>query len=176
MFATRTLSASILACALLGGAAALAADAGAPASPTVPPPSPAAVHAADQLLIAMGVKESIAKTVPTMMSELERNVLTTRPELKQSLEASLLAIKPEFDKSAQQTYGKAEALLALSLSEKDLVDVAAFFTSPLGQKYLALEPIFFGKLQDVVGPWRQELSGDIVAKAREDMKKKGVDF
>ena len=35
------------------------------ASPTVPPPSPAAVHAADQLLIAMGVKESIAKTVPT---------------------------------------------------------------------------------------------------------------
>ncbi len=28
--------------------------------------------AADQLLIAMGVKENIAKTVPTMMAEFER--------------------------------------------------------------------------------------------------------
>ena len=69
-----------------------------------------------------------------------------------------------------------EALLALSMSEKDLVDVSAFFTSPLGPKFLAIEPIFFQKLQDVVSPWRQDLSTDIVTRAREDMKKKGADF
>ena len=62
------------------------------------------------------------------------------------------------------------------MSEKDLEDVAAFFTSPLGKKYLAFEPIFFQRLEDVLAPWRQELSTDIVTKAREDMKKKGVDF
>lgn len=185
MFAARTLSALILAGACLAGPLAVAGDAPAPATPapaagaastTVAPPSAAAVAAADKLLIVMGVKETIAKTVPAMLSELERNILTTRPEIKDSLEATLLTIKPEFDKSAQQTYAKVEALLALAMSEKDLVDVAAFFTSPLGQKYLALEPIFFAKLQEVVGPWRGQLSTDIVAKAREDMKKKGVDF
>ena len=124
----------------------------------------------------MGVKENVAKTVPTMMAEFERNVTTTRPDLRDSLRATLGEIKPQFDKSAQQTYGKVEALLATSMSEKDLVDVANFFTSPLGKKYLAFEPIFFQKLEEVLGPWRQQLSTDIVTKAREDMKKKGVDF
>jgi uncharacterized protein len=184
MVATRTLSALVVGAALLAGAAAYAADAGtspapAPAptpSAAPPPPSPAAVAAADQLLMTMGVKENVAKTVPTMMAEFERNVTTTRPEIRDSLRATLVQIKPEFDKSAQQTYGKVEALLVTSMSEKDLVDIAAFFSSPLGKKYLAFEPIFFQRLEDVLAPWRQQLSTDIVAKAREDMKKKGVDF
>jgi uncharacterized protein len=182
MFARRIVSALILAGAFLAGTAAHAADQTSPATPapatpaTPAPPSPAAMSAADQLLIAMGVKESIANTVPKMMVEFERNVTTTRPEIRDSLRATLTAIKPEFDKSAVLTYTKAEALLALSMSEKDLVDVAAFFKSPAGKKYLAIEPLFFQKLQDVVGPWSQELSTDIVAKAREEMKKKGVDF
>jgi uncharacterized protein len=177
MFARRTLSALLLGGGLLFGTASHAADTTSPpASAVPPPPSQAAVTAADQLLIAMGVKESIATTVPTMMAELEQNVTTTRPEIRDSLRATLTEIKPEYDKSAEQTYGKAEALLALSMSEKDLLEVAAFFTSPTGKKYLAIQPIFFQKLQDMVGPWRQDLSTDIVTKARQEMKKKGVDF
>ena len=180
MFARRTLAALILAGAVVLGPAAYAADTTSATTPAataaVPPPSPAAIAAADQLLIAMGVKETIAKTVPAMMAEFERNVTTTRPEIRDSLRETLTAIKPEFDKSAKQTYEKVEALLALAMTEKELDDVAAFFTSPAGKKYLAIEPIFFQHLQDVVGPWRQELSTDIVAKAREEMKKKGVDF
>ena len=62
------------------------------------------------------------------------------------------------------------------MSEKEIVDIAAFFTSPLGKKYLALAAVFFQKLQDVLGPWQQSLSTDIVTKAREELKKKGVDF
>jgi uncharacterized protein len=180
MFAKRTLSALMLGGLLLAGPAAHAAEATSAAAPAAsavpPPPSTAAVAAADQLLMDMGVKESIAKTVPAMMSELEQNVTTTHPEIRDSLREALTAIKPEFDKSAQQTYGKVEALLALAMSEKEIVDVAAFFGSPTGKKYLAIQPLFFEKLQDVLGPWRQELSTDIVTKARAEMKKKGVDF
>jgi len=171
----------VLACAVLVGPTADAADSSASpapaAAPAVPsPPSPAAIAAADQLLIIMGVKESIANTVPAMMTELEKNVTTTRPEIRDSLRQTLTAIKPDFDKSAMLTYEKAEALLALAMSEKELVDVAAFFASPTGKKYLAIQPLFLQKLQDVVVPWRDGLSTDIVTKAREEMKKKGVDF
>ncbi|HME85447.1 MAG TPA: DUF2059 domain-containing protein [Roseiarcus sp.] len=177
MFARRTLSALMLGGVVLSGSAAYAADQTPGAASAVPPPpSPAAIAAADQLLIDMGVKDSIAKTVPTMMAEFERNVTTTHPEIRDSLRETLIAIKPEFDKSAQQTYEKSEALLALAMNEKELEDVAAFFASPTGKKYLLIQPIFFEKLQDLLGPWRQDLSTDIVTKAREEMKKKGVDF
>jgi uncharacterized protein len=160
---------------------ARAADTTAPAAPVAPPapaaaPSAGAVAAADQLLIAMGVKNTIAQTVPTMMAEFEHNVTTTRPEIRDSLRATLIAIKPEFDKSAQLTYEKVEVLLALALSEKELEEIAAFFASPTGKKYLAMEPAFFQHLQGVVGPWQDGLSTDIVARARQEMRKKGVEF
>ena len=145
-------------------------------TPTSPPPSPAAIKAADQLLTAMGVKETIAKTVPTMMTEFEHNLTTTRPEIRDSLRQTLVEIKPEFDNSAKLTYQKAEALLALAMPEKELEEVATFFTSPTGRNFLAIQPIFLQRLQDMLDPWRQGLSTDIVARAREEMKKKGVDF
>ena len=88
----------------------------------------------------------------------------------------MTAIKPDFDKSAQVTSEKVEALLALALSEKEIIEIANFFNSPTGKKYLALQPVFFQQLQDVLGPWQQALSTDIVTKAREEMKKKGLDF
>ena len=62
------------------------------------------------------------------------------------------------------------------MSEKELQDVAAFFESPAGKKYLAVEPVFLQKLSAVAEPWRQKLTTDILARAREEMKKKGVEF
>ncbi len=181
MFARRTLAALIFAGAVVLGPAAYAGETApaatpAPAATAVPPPSPTAIKAADQLLTAMGVKETIAKTVPTMMTEFEHNLTTTRPEIRDSLRQTLVEIKPEFDNSAKLTYQKAEALLALAMPEKELEEVATFFTSPTGRNFLAIQPIFLQRLQDMLDPWRQGLSTDIVARAREEMKKKGVDF
>jgi hypothetical protein len=177
MLVKRTLTAFFLGCAVLIGPTTYAADTSTAAAPAIPPPpSAAAIAAADQLLIEMGVKETIAKTVPAMMAELEKNVTTTHPEVRDSLRQTLNTIKPDFDKSAQLTYEKVEALLALALSEKEIVEVANFFNSPTGKKYLAMQPVFFQQLQDILGPWQQSLSTDIVTKAREEMKKKGVDF
>ena len=63
-----------------------------------------------------------------------------------------------------------------AMSEKELQDVAAFFESPAGKKYLTVEPVFLQKLSAVAEPWRQKLTTDILARAREEMKKKGVEF
>ena len=150
------------------------APAAAPAAPGLP--SPAAVAAADKILGAIGVKESIALVVPGMMAELEANVTRTRPEIKDSLRATLKTIQPEFDKTARETYDEAATMLASLMSEKEITDVAAFFDSPSGKKYVAVTPVFLQKLADLTAPWREKLSTDIVTRARQEMKKKGVDF
>jgi uncharacterized protein len=159
-------------------AAAPAAPPAAPAAPPAAPgaPTPAAVAAADRILGDIGVKESIALVVPGMMAELEQNVTRTRPEIKDSLRATLKAIQPEFDKTARQTYDQAATLLASLMSEKELNDVASFFDSSSGKKYIAVTPDFLQKLAGVTTPWRDKLSTDIVTRARQEMKKKGVDF
>jgi hypothetical protein len=157
--------------------AAPAAAPPAPAPAAAPGmPSPAAVAAADRILGDIGVKESIALVVPGMMAELEGNVTRTRPEIKDSLRATLKTIQPEFDTTARQTYDHAATLLASEMSEKEITDVAAFFDSPTGKKYISITPVFLQKLADLTAPWRDKLSTDIVTRARQEMKKKGVEF
>jgi uncharacterized protein len=151
-----------------------AAPAAAPAAPGAP--SPAAVAAADRILGDIGVKESIALVVPGMMAEFEANVTRTRPEIRDSLRATLKSIQPEFDKSARETYDEAATLLASLMTEKELTDIAGFFDSPSGKKYIAVTPTFLQRLANVTTPWRDKLSTDIVTRARQEMKKKGVDF
>jgi hypothetical protein len=152
------------------------APAPAPAAPATAGPSPAAVAAADRILGDIGLKQSIAIVVPGMMAELETNVTRTRPEIRDSLRATLKAIQPEFDQSAKQTYTEAATLLASQMSEKEITEVAAFFDGPTGKKYVQVTPIFLQKLSDVTGAWREKLSTDILVRAREEMKKKGIEF
>jgi uncharacterized protein len=148
-----------------------------PAAPAAPgAPSPAAVAAADRILGDIGVKESVALVVPGMMAELEANVTRTRPEIKDSLRATLKSIQPEFDATAKQIYDQAATLLASQMSEKEITDVAAFFDSPSGKKYVSVTPVFLQQFANMTAPWRDKLSTDIVARARQDMKKKGLDF
>jgi uncharacterized protein len=146
----------------------------APAPPAAP--SPAALIAADKILSIIGLKQSIAIVVPGMMAELETNVTRTRPEIRDSLRVTLKAIQPEFDKTAKQTYNEAANLLASQMSEQDITQVAAFFDSPAGKKYVEVTPVFLQNLGDVTGAWREKLSTDILVRARQEMKKKGVDF
>ena len=163
---------------------AQAADTSQPAAPAAPAatsaapaaPSPAALTAADKILSTIGLKQSIAIVVPGMMQELETNVTRTRPEIRDSLRATLKAIQPEFDLTAKQTYIKAESLLAAEMSEQDIIQVAAFFDSPAGKKYVQVTPVFLQNLADVTGAWREKLSEEILERARAEMKKKGVDF
>ena len=174
----------LAALSLTASAQQTTAPAAAPAAPPAPaaqaaapgPPSSAAVAAADRILNDIGVKESIALMVPGMMAELETNVTRTRPEIKESLRATLKAIQPEFDKTAIETYDQAATLLATQMSEKELTDVAGFFDSPSGKKYIAVTPVFLQGLANITTPWRDKLSTDIVTRARQEMKKKGVDF
>jgi uncharacterized protein len=147
-----------------------------PPSPSPAPPSPAALAAADTILGDIGIKQTIALVVPGMLTELETNVTRTRPEIKDSLRQTLRAIQPEFDKTAMQTFTSATVILASQMSEKEIVELAAFFESPVGKKYVAMEPVFLQSLSDVVAPWREKLSTDILVRAREEMKKKGVEF
>lgn len=153
-----------------------AATPAAPAATAPSAPSPAAIAAADKILEAIGLKQSIAIVVPGMMQELETNVTRTRPEIKDSLRATLKGIQPEFDQTAKQTYAQAESLLASQMSEQEITQVAAFFDSPAGKKYIQVTPVFIRSLSDLTGAWREKLSTDILERARAEMKKKGVDF
>jgi hypothetical protein len=159
--------------ALLGAALALAiSSVGARADE----PTPAALNYANQIFVDIGMKASIDQVVPGMLAQLERNVTSTRPELKDALHETVLAIEPEFVKTEQGVMTDAVKFLASKMTEQELKDTLAFYESPTGKKYVALEPSVVQEVGNLARAWRQQLSTDILTRAREEMKKKGLDF
>ena len=60
--------------------------------------------------------------------------------------------------------------------EEEIQDVAAFYESPLGKKWASVEPASLQRVYEVTERWGQKWSTDILVRAREEMKKKGVEF
>jgi hypothetical protein len=139
-------------------------------------PTPAQVSEAMTILSSIGMKKSFDEIVPGMMVEFENQVASTRPELKDSLHAVIVAILPEFAKTEQDVLTQGAKILASQMTEQELKDTATFFDSPTGKKYFAVMPKFSEQFIPVAQQWRQKLSTDILTRAREEMKKKGVDF
>lgn len=139
-------------------------------------PSPAAIGYANQIFVYIGMKPSLDQVVPAMLGQLEHNVTSTRPELKDSLHAALLQIEPEFVKSEQGVLADAAKYLATHMSEQELKETVAFYESPAGKKFLSVEPGMVQEIAASARTWREKLSTDILARAHEEMKKKGTDF
>ena len=140
-------------------------------------PTPAQVSEAMAILSSIGMKQSFDEIVPGMMVELENQVTSTRPELKDSLHAVIVAILPEFAKTEQDVLAQGAKILASQMTEQELKETAAFFESPTGKKYFAVDAASSREaFIPVAQQWRQKLSTDILARAREEMKKKGIDF
>jgi hypothetical protein len=139
-------------------------------------PTPAALNYANQILVDTGMKTSLDRVVPGMLGQLEHNVTATRPELKDPLHATLLAIEPEFVKTEEGVLAGSAKFLASQMTEQELKDTAGFYESATGKKYIITESALMNDVTTRAGAWRQQLSTEIVTRAREEMKKKGYEF
>ena len=59
------------------------------------------------------------------------------------------------------------------MTEDELRQVAAFFKSPVGQKYLETEPLILGDFVRDMGTWTQNVSEYAMHRARDEMGKRG---
>ena len=139
-------------------------------------PTPAALNYANQIFVDIGMKPSLDQVVPGMLGQFERTVTATRPELKDALHETLQAIQPEFAKTEQGVLTDSVKFLASKMTEQELKDTMTFYESPAGRKYVAVEPSVVQEVTNLAHAWREKLSTDILTRAREEMKKKGLDF
>jgi hypothetical protein len=139
-------------------------------------PTPAALQAAQTIVATSGMSGSFDQVVPQMLYELERTTTATRPDIKDSMHATVLELAPEFVKTESEVIQSAALSLATHMTEQELKDTAVFFQSPSGKKYVEAQPAVYKDVISIIQNWRQKLSTQMLARAREEMKKKGIEF
>jgi len=136
-------------------------------------PSASQLATARALVVACGMSRSFAIIVPQFIDQIRSSLTQTRPELSADLDAVLAEIKPEFDKQVDEMIGIAAQIYAKQMSEEDLRAAVNFFESPAGKHYVEMQPAFLTEAVTAMQGWQGKLSTDMMARVREEMKKKG---
>ncbi|MDF2812810.1 MAG: hypothetical protein K0S56_3841 [Microvirga sp.] len=150
--------------------ALLAGPAFAQTSPAAATPSHLAV--AREVATVTGMTRSFdAMTEPFLDQLQQMNV--TRPEIKKDLDEVTAMLRPEIELQKEKMLDNVARVFAARLTEPELKDIAAFYKTPTGIKYVSIQP---GLLDDIVkdlATWTQNVSEYVMIRARAEMNKRG---
>jgi hypothetical protein len=92
------------------------------------------------------------------------------------LTKTLLALRPEFEAQRDEVLMAASRVYASYLTEAELKEIAAFFKSPAGARYVSTQPPLLDKLYAEMQAWTRKVSDTMLARTRAEMKKKNIEM
>src|SRR5215203_5857701 len=120
-------------------------------------PSASHLALARDVAIGSGMTRSFdAMTEPLLAQLQQMNV--TRPEIKQDLDQVVVTLRPEVEQQKQKMVESAARAFASRLSEAELKDIAAFYKSPAGMKYVQTQPGILDEIVKDLATWTQNVS------------------
>lgn len=148
----------------------------APAQPAAPPISPSHLAVARELVVSSGMSRGFDALIPQFMEQLKATFAASRPEIAKDLADTLTQLKPEFDQKREEIIDAAARLYAQALSEEDLKNIAAFFKSQSGTRYVQSQPRVLDGLFGAMQTWSRSLSEFMLTRVRAELKKKNIDL
>ena len=85
-------------------------------------------------------------------------------------------MQKEYAPRANELVDASARIYASHFTEAELKHILSFYQSPLGQKMIAEEPKALDESMANAGEWGDNFSEEVIAKMREEMKKRGHDL
>lgn len=162
-----------LAGAVLGLALVLTAPAFAQAPAPAASPTAAHLEIAREVIDLTGISQSFDSIYTEFRGRTLQIVGVTRPELNKDMNEVIEALKPEADRKRDEMSLVAADIFARRMSEADLREIAAFFKSPVGQRYNAARPLAIDAIYSVLQTWSMQTSNFMFQRFAEEMAKRG---
>ncbi len=138
--------------------------------------TPATLELAKAVLGYVGLKGSLDTVVPTMLGQMEQNLIRVHPEMRDQIREVIKNALPDFAKTEDSVLTDVAHVLATKMNEQELKDTQTFFESTAGHKYVASQAPILEELGVSGGVWRQKLALDMFDRVKADLKKKGLEF
>jgi hypothetical protein len=158
---------------LTGAALGLALICAAPAHAQAPTPTPSHLQAAREVVELTGVTLNIDNIFREFKEGTAQLLGATRPEMTKDMNEVVAALEPEAKKRADEMNKVAVEIFAAKMTEADLKEVAAFFKSPVGERYTKLRPQAMEELYKVLQPWSVQTSNYLFDRFSQEMRKRG---
>jgi uncharacterized protein len=147
------------------------------AQATNPNPSPAAILIAKQILEIKHTKSIVYEPLVRGVIEKAKNeFMQTNFMWAKDLNEVAADLEKQFEPRSDELLDAAARIYASHFTEAELKQILAWDQSPVGQKMLVEEPKAFDEALAHAGEWGQNFSDEVIARMREEMKKRGKDI
>ncbi len=142
----------------------------APASNTI---TASHLQVAREVLISSGISRSFEAFIPQFIDQAKANITPSRPELIKDLEDITKIMDAQLGAEKSEILELGAKVYASQLTEAELKDIAAFFKTPSGMKYVSTQPRVLEELFGEMQAWSQRLGARIMDIFRIELKKRG---
>jgi uncharacterized protein len=138
--------------------------------------SPAALLIAKQIVEIKGVKSMFDPVVRGVVEKAKEVFLQTNFMLAKDINEVAVITHKDFDPRVSELIDATARIYASHFTEQELKEMLAFYQSPLGKKMITEEPKAIDESMQNAATWADNLSEDVMAKMRAEMKKRGHDM
>ncbi|GGK40587.1 DUF2059 domain-containing protein [Salinarimonas ramus] len=164
------LAASTLAVAIaLAGAATTGARAQTEAAPAAQTQfSESHLALAREVVTSSGMARSFQAVIPQMQEGLLRRY-GRNPALLDDVTEVIRELEPEMELQRRAMVNRAARVIAARLSEEELTEIAAFFETDAGKRYVEVQPAILDGLISEMQVWSQELNEYLQIRVQAEM-------
>ncbi len=142
-------------------------------------PAPAAIGeahltAAREVVTGSGLARTFEGMVPQIADQIRSGYSRTRPEVIKDMEEALKPIIADLNKQTEQMIIASARLYATRIPEPELKEIAAFFKSAAGQKYVSSQGQIMNELFTEMQVFSQTLGNVMMDRLREELRKKNI--
>ena len=136
-------------------------------------PSAAAMATARQLIAATGATTVFNPLIAGVVEQAKLLFLQQNPGLAKDLNEIAAKLRTDLAPRFGELNEEMAKLYATSFTEQELKAILVFYKSPAGKKLLAQQPNVVDASMKFAQDWANKLSDQVIAKMRDELKKRG---
>lgn len=136
-------------------------------------PTPAAMATAKELITITGANAIFNPLIAGVVEQAKLLYLQQNPGLAKDLNEISAQLRAELAPRFSQLNDEVARLYATDFTEQELKEILAFYKTPAGQKMLVQQPKVIDASMKFAQGWANNLSDEVVAKMRDELKKRG---
>lgn len=136
-------------------------------------PAPAAMASAKELITITGTTTLFSPLIAGVVEQAKVLYLQQNPALAKDLNEIATQIRTDLQPRFSELTEEVARLYAANFTEQELKDILAFYKTTAGKKLLAEQPKIVDTSMKFAQDWATKLSDQVIAKMRDELKKRG---
>ncbi|MBX9587931.1 MAG: DUF2059 domain-containing protein [Hyphomonadaceae bacterium] len=139
-------------------------------------PDPARIAAAKQMMVVAGAASQFDQVMPLIAEQMSQSFAKVAPDKANEIADVFRQLVPRFIDRKGVLLDQIAALYAAELTLDELKGIIAFYKSPIGAKFAAVQPGIMRQSMTLGQRWGQQIGTELAEEARKELKKRGIDL